>query len=78
MAVVRAVVGTEASRRRPAPSVELTTVSDDGAVFHDGEEVLVHDGLEPDTEYEFHGESFRTLPRPPGERLATIATVTGA
>ena len=56
-------------------STELTTVSDDGAVFHDGAEVFVHDDLEPDTEYELHGIGFRTLARPGGARLATFATV---
>ena len=35
----------------------------------------VYDGLEPDTDYEIDGFAFRTLPRPPGERLATFATV---
>lgn len=55
--------------------LELTTVADDEAVFHRGDEVLRHDGLEPDTDYTLHGISFRTLARPPGERLATIATV---
>ncbi|HZQ83234.1 MAG TPA: metallophosphoesterase [Acidimicrobiales bacterium] len=56
-------------------TLELTTVSDDGAVFHDGDEVFVHDGLEPGREYELHGIAFRTLARPDGERLATFATV---
>jgi predicted phosphodiesterase len=55
--------------------IELTTVSDDGAVLHDGERVIRHDGLEPDTEYEFEGIAVRTLARPDGERLATFATV---
>jgi Icc protein len=55
--------------------LELTTVADDEAVFHRGDEVLRHDGLEPDTEYTLHGVTFRTLPRPPGQRLATFATV---
>jgi Icc protein len=55
--------------------MDLTTVADDEAVFHEGAEVLRHDGLQPDTEYTLHGITFRTLPRPPGERLATIATV---
>jgi 3',5'-cyclic AMP phosphodiesterase CpdA len=31
--------------------------------------------LEPDTDYEIEGIPFRTLSRPPGERLATVATV---
>jgi predicted phosphodiesterase len=56
-------------------SVELTTVSDDDAVLHDGTRVVRHAGLTPGTEYEVDGVAFRTLPRPPGERLATVATV---
>lgn len=58
--------------------VELTTVADDEAVFHDPERpgwVGRHDGLSPDTEYELEGVAFRTLPRPGGEVLATVATV---
>jgi Icc protein len=53
----------------------MTTVADDEAVFHDGVEVHQHGGLEPDTDYERDGLRFHTLPRPPGERLATVATV---
>jgi Icc protein len=53
----------------------MTTVADDEAVFHDGVEVHQHGGLEPDTDYERNGLRFHTLPRPPGERLATVATV---
>ena len=37
--------------------------------------MIRHDGLEPDTDYEVDGVAFRTLPRPGGERLATVATV---
>lgn len=55
--------------------LELTTVAEDEAVFHRGAEVLRHDGLAPDTDHTIHGIPFRTLPRPPGERLATFATV---
>ena len=55
--------------------LELTTVADDEAVFHRGDEILRHEGLAPDTDYTLHGIPFRTLPRPPGERLATFATV---
>lgn len=54
--------------------MELTTLSDEAAVFYDGPRMVVHDGLQPDTDYELEGESFRTLPRP-GHRLATFATV---
>jgi predicted phosphodiesterase len=53
---------------------ELTTVSDDEAVIHDGLNVRRHEGLRPDTPYEIEGFAFRTLPRL-GERLATVATV---
>ncbi|HEX2273726.1 MAG TPA: metallophosphoesterase [Acidimicrobiales bacterium] len=65
-----------ADARRPlALGVELTTVADDEAVFHDGLRVVHHRGLVPGTAYELDGVAFRTLPRPPGERLATVATV---
>ena len=69
------------SRRPPAPlarsplAVELTTVSDDHAVVFDGMVVHEYRELSPDTDYEYDGVSFRTLPRPGGERLSTIATV---
>jgi Icc protein len=54
---------------------ELTTVADDEAVAFAGPDVAHYVGLHPDTDYELDGLSFRTLPRPPGERLATVATV---
>jgi Icc protein len=54
---------------------ELTTVADDLAVAFRGTEVRRYEGLEPDTAYEVDGMAFTTLPRPPGERLAMIATV---
>lgn len=54
---------------------ELTTVADDEAVAFDGLEVAHWVGLEPGTEHDLDGLRVRTLPRPPGERLATIATV---
>jgi predicted phosphodiesterase len=55
--------------------VDLTTVADDEVVLHDGVVEHRHDGLAPDTDYEFEGHRLRTLPRPPGERLATVCTV---
>ena len=55
--------------------IELTSVADDGAVLHDGTTVAQYDDLAPDTEHRFDGVTFRTLARPPGERLATVATV---
>jgi 3',5'-cyclic AMP phosphodiesterase CpdA len=55
--------------------VDLTTVSDDHAVVHDGLAVHRRDGLEPDTAFEFAGCSGRTLARPPGELLCRIGTV---
>lgn len=54
---------------------ELTTVADDEAVFFEGVHSRRLEGLAPDHEYEFEGTSFRTLARPAGERLDTIATV---
>ncbi|MBV8305796.1 MAG: metallophosphoesterase [Acidimicrobiia bacterium] len=58
-----------------APAPEVTTVADDEAVVFEGPDVRRYDGLEPDREYALDGVSLRTLPRPPGERLATLATV---
>jgi 3',5'-cyclic-AMP phosphodiesterase len=54
---------------------ELTTVADDLAVAFRGTEVRRYEDLEPGTAYEVDGISFTTLPRPPGARLATVATV---
>ena len=54
--------------------MELTTVNDDSAVFHDHENRVEIDTLDPDTPYEIHGVEFRTLPRP-GELLCRFATV---
>ena len=47
---------------------ELTTVADDAVVLHLGEDTFRHDGLRPDTAYEFHGITAHTLPRPGGGR----------
>ncbi len=58
-----------------APVLEVTTVADDEAVVFEGASRRRYDDLSPDTEYEFDGVSFRTLPRPAGERLDTLATV---
>jgi predicted phosphodiesterase len=55
--------------------VELTTVADDAATFHDRTTVDHVGGLEPDTEYERHGIAFRTLPRPSGALRCRIGTV---
>lgn len=55
--------------------MDLTTVADDEVVLHDAGRPLTHRGLAPDTAYEFDGVAARTLPRPPGERLATFCTV---
>ncbi len=62
-------------RRYGAGVVEITTVADDFVVLHDGPSVLRIDGLDPDTHYDIRGAVFRTLPRPPGERLSTFVTV---
>jgi 3',5'-cyclic-AMP phosphodiesterase len=54
---------------------QLTTVADDEVVAHEGTTVGRWLGLEPGTEHHLDGLTARTLERPPGERLATIATV---
>ncbi|MBA3604917.1 MAG: metallophosphoesterase family protein [Actinomycetota bacterium] len=60
--------------------VELTTVADDAATFHlrgaDGAVAVEHvGGLAPDTEYERHGVTLRTLARPSGPLRCRIGTV---
>jgi Icc protein len=57
------------------PPVELTTVTDTEAVLHDGLRVVRVDGLKPGKEHTVEGVTFRTLPRPRGARLATVATI---
>jgi predicted phosphodiesterase len=56
-------------------AVELTTVSEDAATFHDGTSVEVVEDLEPDRDYERHGIRFRTLPRPAGVLRCRFGTV---
>ena len=55
--------------------LELITISDDSAVLFDGAAVVRAEGLEPGVEHRIGGVTFATLARPPGERLATVATV---
>jgi 3',5'-cyclic-AMP phosphodiesterase len=55
--------------------IELTTVADDAATFHDGTDVDHVQGLEPGTTYERHGIRFRTLDRPAGRLWCRFATV---
>jgi len=64
---------------------EVTTVADDEIVVHvptapgledDGTvRVVRRVGLDPDSDHHVEGMRVRTLARPPGERLATVATV---
>jgi 3',5'-cyclic AMP phosphodiesterase CpdA len=68
--VVGALVGAPGE-----PPVELTTVTDTEAVLHDGLRVVRVDGLRPGREHTVEGVTFRTLARPAGERLATVATI---
>lgn len=70
MAVGRPAVGAAGGL-----PVELTTVTDTEAVLHDGLRVVRVDGLRPNREHAVEGITFRTLPRPPGARLATVVTV---
>ncbi|HEX9548935.1 MAG TPA: hypothetical protein VF942_16460, partial [Acidimicrobiales bacterium] len=55
--------------------LEVTTVTDDEAVLFEGSRSTLLSGLNPATAYDHDGVTFRTLPKPPGERLTTIATV---
>lgn len=63
--------GTAADGARP----ELTTVADDEVVVHAGTVVRRYRGLRPGTAYGLDGIDAETLPRPPGHRLAVVATV---
>ncbi|MGH9077466.1 MAG: metallophosphoesterase family protein [Acidimicrobiales bacterium] len=63
--------------RRTLPP-ELTTVSDEEAVVFDGVAVHRAEDLEPGRHHSLAGITFRTLDRPPGARLATLATVNDA
>ncbi len=54
---------------------ELATVADDEAVVFEGRVAIRYEGLQPGTEQRAGPHTVRTLRRPPGERLATVATV---
>lgn len=54
---------------------EVSTVADDEVVVHAGAEVRRYQGLAPGTGHDLDGIVVRTLDRPPGELLCTIATV---
>ncbi|MET0324718.1 MAG: metallophosphoesterase [Ilumatobacteraceae bacterium] len=56
-------------------AVELTTVADDAATFHDGTTVDHVGDLQPGTEHERHGITFRTLERPSGQLRCRFGTV---
>ena len=56
-------------------TVELTTVAEDTATFHDGTWVDHVSGLEPATEYVRHGIALRTLVRPSGALRCRFGTV---
>lgn len=70
MAAGRAAVGATG-----ALPVELTTVTDTEATLHDGDRVVRVEGLRPNREQTVEGVTFRTLSRPTGQLLATVATV---
>lgn len=56
-------------------SAEVMTVSECEAVIFEAGRSRVVEDLTPDTVYHDGTTSWRTLARPPGERLATVATV---
>ncbi|HKY14377.1 MAG TPA: metallophosphoesterase [Microthrixaceae bacterium] len=53
--------------------MELTTVADDEVVLFDGNRLVSHSGLEPDTVHHLDGVEARTLPRP-GDLLSRFCT----
>ncbi len=55
--------------------VEVATIADDEAVLFEGGTAHCYAGLQPGTEQSAGPHTVRTLRRPPGERLATVATV---
>ena len=55
--------------------MDLTTVDDTSATFHEGTTVERVVDLQPDTRYEHNGAAFRTLARPYGQLLCRLATV---
>ena len=55
--------------------VELTTVADDAATFHDGTTSTTSPGSSPTPTTRYDGITFRTLPRPPGALRCRIGTV---
>lgn len=77
----RLLVGGRLPAAPPPPPVELTTVADDEVVWHwpaaggQAARVLALDGYGPGTWVASSAGCARTLARPPGSRLATVATV---
>jgi 3',5'-cyclic-AMP phosphodiesterase len=55
--------------------VDITTVTDDLIVAHDGPEVIRLSGLDPDTEYTVGNQTVRTSTRPGGTMLCRFVTV---
>src|SRR6187431_1816553 len=55
--------------------MDVTTVTDDAAVLHDGTTVHRLDGLAADTDHAHLGVAFRTLRRPAGELMCRFTTV---
>ncbi len=69
-------VGRAARVSAPAGAPpEVHTVADDWAVVYRGARARLYEGLEPDADHDLDGVGVRTLPRPPGALVATIATV---
>jgi 3',5'-cyclic AMP phosphodiesterase CpdA len=66
-------VGAAGAIEPPAP--EISTVADDEVVIHVGAEVRHYAGLAPGRVHDLDGMQVRTLDRPAGALLSTIATV---
>jgi hypothetical protein len=71
-----ALAGAASLTDRPnVVDLELTTVADDEVVVFDGPTAHHYRGLKPGSEQRVGDLLVQTLPRPGGERLATVATV---
>lgn len=75
VAAARAAAEPEASADERGPRLELTTVTTTSATFHEATTTEVIAGLQPATDHEHRGISFRTLARPAGRLRTRVATV---
>lgn len=68
-------LGAALESHEPDSKAEVMTVADDEAVIFSGARARRFDMLDPGKEYTGDGVTWKTLDRPPGEKLATVATI---